>query len=239
MWFRKLTNVIRFRLWNLRDWIRDRIYGKGYRTSVFERIYRGNLWADPESVSGTGSGQAATAVVRRELPELFRRLGVRSLLDAPCGDFYWMREIVGELERYTGVDIVPELIQRNADAFGSETVSFLCADIAADPLPPADLVLCRDCFIHLPTRMIRAALQNFHSTGARHLLLTNDREAEPYHDIALGSFRRIDFTREPFNFPAPSVTLSEEITGRRFLCLWELAALPAEWSGLGRTKRGT
>jgi len=45
------------------------------------------------------------------------------------------------------------------------------------PAPGADPVLCRDCFIHLPTRLIRAALRNFRATGARYLLLTNDRNA--------------------------------------------------------------
>ncbi len=234
MKFRRKIDAVRWYLWRLRDWVRDWIRGKAHRAEVFQRIHRQNLWGDPESVSGTGSGWAATAVARRDLPELFSRLGVRAVLDAPCGDFHWMRMVVGALERYTGVDIVPELIQRNAATFGSETVSFLCADISADPLPPADLVLCRDCFIHLPTRMIRAALQNFHSTDARYLLLTSDLDAEAYHDIPIGSFRRINFTRAPFNFPAPSVALSEEETGNRQLCLWELPALPPEWVGFGR-----
>jgi hypothetical protein len=110
-------------------------------------------------------------------------------------------------------------------------VSFICADIAADPLPTADLVLCRDCFIHLPTRMIRGALKNFRATGTRYLLLTSERRAEPYHDIPIGSFRPVDFTRPPFSFPTPICTLSEEETGNRQLCLWELHSLPVEWVG--------
>lgn len=229
MRFKPLTDGIRFHLWRFRDWVRDRLRGKAHRAEVFQRIHDQNLWADPESVSGTGSGSAATQVVRLALPDLFRRRGVRTVLDAPCGDFYWMREIVGSLDQYTGVDIVPELIKKNGAAFESATVSFRCADIAADPLPTADLIVCRDCFIHLPTRMIRSALQNFSSTGAKFLLLTSDRDAEPYHDIPIGSFRRINFTRKPFNFPPPLEALSEETTGSRQLCLWEFATLPAEW----------
>jgi hypothetical protein len=228
MKLKRITDGLRFQFWRLRDWMRDRVHGKAHRIRVFQRIHGGNLWADPESVSGTGSGLAATEAVRRELPDLFRRLGVRTVLDAPCGDFFWMRHVVGSLERYTGVDIVPELVQWNTAAYGSERVSFLCADIAADPLPQADLVLCRDCFIHLPTRMVRATLRNFRSSGAKYLLLTSNRDAERYHDIPIGSFRPINFSREPFNFPPPLAALNEEATGSSQLCLWELMSLPAE-----------
>jgi hypothetical protein len=139
-----------------------------------------------------------------------------------------MNEVAKLLDRYVGVDIVPELIEQNVSIHQTETVSFLCADIATDPLPSADLVLCRDGFIHLPTRLIRAALRNFCATGARYLLLTSDRDAEPYYDIPVGSFRRINFTRPPFMFPDPIWALSEEESGSRQLCLWELPSLPVE-----------
>jgi hypothetical protein len=225
---KRIIDDTRFQLWRLRDSLRDRVRGKAHRQAAFQRIYEQNLWGDPESVSGIGSGSAATSLIRRELPGLFQRYGVRSVLDAPCGDFYWMSDVARMLDRYVGVDIVPDLIRRNATNYGSDTVSFICADIAADPLPGADLVLCRDCFIHLPTRIIRAALRNFLATGARYLLLTSDRDAGPYHDIPIGSFRQLNFTRAPFSFPAPIGTLSEDETGSRQLCLWEFQSLPLE-----------
>jgi hypothetical protein len=218
----------RFQLWKLRDTIQDRTRGKAHRQDVFDRIHHKNLWGDPDSVSGPGSGAAATEAIRRNLPALLARYGVRSILDAPCGDFYWMRNVAPQLERYVGVDIVPALIDRNSQTHTSPNVAFLSADITSDPLPSADLVLCRDCFIHLPTRLIRAALRNFRVTGARYLLLTNDRGAEPYNDIPVGSFRRIDFIRPPFSFPEPLSVLSENASGRE-LCLWELSTLPIDY----------
>jgi Methyltransferase domain len=230
---KRISDRIRFQLWRLRDSLRDRVRGKAYRQAIFQRIHDKNLWGGTESVSGTGSGSAATSVIRRELPSLFQRHGVRSVLDAPCGDFCWMKEIAKTLDRYVGVDIVPDLIERNAAGHGTNTVSFICANIAADRLPSADLVLCRDCFIHFPTRMIRGALRKFRASGARYLLLTSDRDAEPYHDIPVGSFRRVNFTRPPFSFPAPICILSEEENGSRQLCLWELHSLPVKWVGSG------
>jgi hypothetical protein len=222
---KRLTDRVRFKLWLLRDSVRNYLLGTKHREQVFSRIYTENLWGDAESCSGRGSSNAATEAVRRELPALFDRYQVRSLLDAPCGDFVWMQTLIGSLDRYIGIDIVPEIISTNAAAFGSEKVSFLRADITVPPLPAADMILCRDCFIHLPTRMILAALRNFKATGARYLLLTNERDSGEYHDIAVGSFRPIDFTRPPFSFPEPVHRLNESPEGGRQLCLWELQAL--------------
>jgi hypothetical protein len=51
----------------------------------FERIHEINLWGAAASVSGLGSETDATATLRADLPGLLRKLGVKSLLDAPCG----------------------------------------------------------------------------------------------------------------------------------------------------------
>jgi hypothetical protein len=219
----QLVHRVRRRLWVLRDSVRRRILGKTHHASVFKRIYDENLWGDPESLSGGGSSLAATENVRRELPSLMTRFECRTLLDAPCGDFVWMKTIVGTMDRYVGLDIVPDLVARNQAQYGSERVSFACADLSGDTLPHADLALCRDCFIHLPTSVIRAAIRNFARSGARYLLTTNDRSASAYHDIAVGGFRVIDFMRPPFNFPPPLAVICE--SGTRELALWELSTI--------------
>src|SRR3979409_2684326 len=56
----------------------------------FRRIHDTNLWGAVASSSGLGSEIDATAMLRAELPRLFERLGVTSLLDAPCGDAGWI-----------------------------------------------------------------------------------------------------------------------------------------------------
>jgi len=60
---------------------------------VFDRIIAENRWRDPDSASGTGSNLKQTETLRRELPATLSRLGVRTLLDAPCGDFHWMQHL--------------------------------------------------------------------------------------------------------------------------------------------------
>ena len=68
--------------------------------AVFNSIYRNNTWDGDESISGPGASLRHTEAIRRELPLLIERLGIRTLLDAPCGDFNWMKETKLRLDRY-------------------------------------------------------------------------------------------------------------------------------------------
>ncbi|HEX5706416.1 MAG TPA: hypothetical protein VFX96_03930, partial [Pyrinomonadaceae bacterium] len=96
---------------------------------IFSGIYAENFWGEAESVSGRGSTLARTEVVRRELPSLLAEVGAKSLLDAPCGDFNWMREVELAGIVYTGADVVAELVARNRQLYESERRRFIVADI--------------------------------------------------------------------------------------------------------------
>src|SRR4030081_1634765 len=84
----------------------------------FRRIHDTNMWGAEASPSGLGSEMDATAALRAQLPRLLKKLGVTSLLDAPCGDAGWInRADLGV--RYVGIDIVPlpiESLQARAAA---------------------------------------------------------------------------------------------------------------------------
>jgi hypothetical protein len=217
-------NGLRHRFWRFRDAVKDRVRGSAHRRDVFEAIYRTSGWGEPESVSGSGSTRDATRRIRLALPPLLQAHHVRSLVDAPCGDAEWIQDVLPHLDRYVGLDIVPALIARNAAKHARPGVSFRCADITTDPLPPADLVLCRDCFIHLPTRLIWSALKNFRASGATFVMLTSN-EGVPYRDIPVGSFRPLDLTAPPFSFPKPLAAIPEDDNGRH-LALWRMDTLP-------------
>ena len=57
----------------------------------FSQIYYGNMFGGMESRSGEGSNMVQTSEIRRELPKLLHELGIKTLLDAPCGDWHWMK----------------------------------------------------------------------------------------------------------------------------------------------------
>lgn len=199
---------------------------RDYCGNIFSNIYRSNYWGNQESVSGVGSTAEATQILRAQLPEWFRKYTIKSLVDAPCGDFVWMRHVVGNLESYFGLDVVPELIERNARAYAADGVRFAVADITRDDLPEGDALLCRDCLIHLSSPLVMNALQNFRRTGYTYILLTHDAKVTAYREIVTGDWRPINWTLPPFMFPPPKDQIAEDSERGRFLAIWETRDLP-------------
>jgi hypothetical protein len=205
------------------------------RAERFQQIFEENAWGNAESVSGEGSNLERTRAVRAALPGLLARHNVRSILDAPCGDFYWMKEVaLGDID-YIGADIVPEIIERDVEWYAGPKRRFVLSDLVSDPLPAADLILCRDCLVHLPYSETWKALENFTRSGATWLLTTTFTGPRENHDIALGDWRAINLERPPYNLPRPVEVINEESDEvdeelgafpDKSLGLWRLADLP-------------
>ncbi len=199
--------------------------------AVFTDHYQELRKTDAESVSGPGSTLERAAAFTAELRELFTALGIRTLLDAPCGDFNWMSAAGLELESYVGADIVTELIARNRRMFGAPGRDFIACDFTRDPLPRADLILCRDALVHLSFTDIAAALRNFRASGSRYLLTTTFTDIGSNDDVATGGWRTLNLQAPPFGFPAPLALIDEHclhsggIYRGKCLGLWELSSL--------------
>ena len=198
--------------------------------AVFRRFYVENLW-QAESVSGPGSTPWPTAVIRQRLPALFRELEVTTLLDAPCGDFNWLSTC--ELPpSYIGCDVVRELIDDVRRRHGQPGRRFEHLDVTRDPLPAADLILCRDCLGHLPFTAIGEALANFRASGARYLLATTFPRWANNSDIgSSGDWRPLNLERPPFGLGRPLRVIAEvNVEDPRFpdksLGLWALDGRP-------------
>ncbi len=201
------------------------------RDEVFSDIYRGNRWRDEESRSGSGSNLSETRVLRNELPALLASLGAVTLLDAPCGDFHWMSQVDIDGVIYVGVDIVPELIERNRDRFAGPTRSFEVRDVVKGPLPAADVVMCRDCLVHLSFQDAVSALTSIRAGGATYLLATTFPDRKANYDKHTGGWRPLNLCLSPFNLPPPLRLLNERcrVAGGAYadksLGLWRLADL--------------
>ena len=198
---------------------------------VFTRIYHRNEWRDSKTRSGTASTLLNTQAVRAELPGLLGSLGVRTLLDIPCGDFHWMKEVTLDLDRYIGADIVEELVTSNMK-FMNDIRTFVKMDITCDTLPMVDLVLCRDCLIHFSFVDSFRAIENIKASGSRYLLMTTfTRENAKNIDIVTGQWRTLNLQQPPFDFPPPISLVHEGFKpggGRyadRCLGLWRIADL--------------
>ncbi len=202
------------------------------RAEVFRKIFDTNYWKGEQSVSGTGSDPTQTDVIRTEVPALLTRIGARSMLDAPCGDFAWLRDVDLPVERYIGADIVPPLVDRLRAGFATAQRSFIVADLVQDTLPAVDLILCRDCLVHLPYVDITRAVENFRASGATWLLTTTFPGRSANRDIRVGRWRPLDLQAAPFHWPVPDDVILEKCTesdGRypdKSLALWRIANLP-------------
>lgn len=190
---------------------------------IFGDIYHSNAWVGDESRSGDGSSLRVTEHIRKAIPKLLSDLGVKSILDAPCGDFNWMQHVELNGISYIGVDVVREMVETNYQ-HAREGRSFQHLDITRDPLPKVDLILCRDALVHFPYKAIWRTLNNFQRSGAIYLLTTIHLDAIN-HDIPIMSYhRKLDFRSEPFNFPEP-LRMIEDWKLNKKLALWRLADL--------------
>jgi hypothetical protein len=178
---------------------------------LFTEIWRSNLWGAEQSRSGLGSEQQATSRLAAGLPPLLRQLGVRTLLDLPCGDFGWLKRIEFDLDAYVGADIVGEIVERNAarHATADGRIRFRRLDLLSDPLPAMDAVLCRDCLVHLSLSNIERALANLAASGSRWLIATTFTDHHDNQDIVDGDWRLLNLEAAPFNLPPPVALLNE------------------------------
>ncbi len=179
----------------------------------FSQIYFKNIFGGKESRSGSGSDMVQTAEIRRELPKLIQEYGIRIFMDAPCGDWHWMEETALNVEHYIGVDIVEALIEQNRELFGNAGTRFLCMDLAADELPQADIIFCRDCLVHLTYDEISKVIANFKRSNSTYLLTTTFNDHRDNLDLVVENiWRPLNLEMPPFNFPKPLKLINEKCT---------------------------
>jgi len=176
---------------------------------VFTNIFTRNWWNNSESRSGWGAELKRTVTIRAELGAFVRRHSVRSLLDAPCGDFHWMRHVAWPSGfRYIGGDIVRDLIAENRRKYPG--VEFTEINVISDGLPDVEAWLARDLMIHFPDDAIWAAINQFRRSTTSYLLATTYPNARQNTDIRFGQVRHLNLCAPPFSLPPPFEVLRED-----------------------------
>jgi SAM-dependent methyltransferase len=164
---------------------------------VFTKIYESNLWTSEESRSGLGSELKSTEVIRKELPELFKKFEIKSFLDIPCGDFNWVQHINMDNVNYIGADIVDKMIESNKNSFPN--IDFRVLDLTESELPKVDLIFVRDLLGHFNYQNVNKALQNIIKSGSKYLLTTSFTRWHYNVDIQNGGWRPINLMLQPFS----------------------------------------
>jgi hypothetical protein len=197
----------------------------------FSTVYEQNLFGGKLSHSGEGSDLVQTTIIRHEIPKLVKEFKINSMLDAPCGDWYWMKAMPLDIAHYIGVDIVEALIAKNQLTYGSDTIHFRCLNLVTDTLPKVDLIFSRDCLVHLSYEDALKMLNNFKASGATYLLTTTFTDRTHNVDLGTGFWRPLNLQLPPFHFPPPLRIINEGCTEGdnlftdKCLGLWRLEEL--------------
>lgn len=168
-------------------------------------VFEERSWAQGRadtSLSGFNASLRATRRLRAALPGMFQRYGMTSFVDAPCGDWFWMQHVDLTGIDYTGWEIsqrLVDIVQKHA----SPTVRFALGDITSDPLPRADLVMCRDTLVHLMFDKRWDFFENFVASGSTYLLSTHWFVPTNRWVYRNGGEKPISFLAEPFSFGEP------------------------------------
>lgn len=156
-------------------------------------------------------------------------MNIVSVLDIPCGDFHWMQNADLSKISYTGADIVEPLIAKNAEKFSKDNIQFKVLNLINDPLPAVDLIIVRDCLVHLSYEDITNAIKNIKLSGSKYLLATTFTDFRLNYDITTIDWRRLNLQIKPFNFSAPLLIINEGCTegngeySDKAMALWEIS----------------
>ncbi|MBA4369063.1 MAG: hypothetical protein C0403_15645, partial [Desulfobacterium sp.] len=176
----------------------------------FTKVYRENLFNGVTSRSGQGSALIQTEVIRKELPEIIKKFAINTFMDAPCGDFHWMKETDLDVNKYIGIDVVQHVVDYNNKHYANPGKQFICKDLTHDVLPYADLIFCRDCLVHLSYYDAKRILNNFKKSGSKYLLTTTFTSRNQNMDLNDGFWRTLNLNLPPFNFPEPIILINEK-----------------------------
>ena len=177
--------------------------------AAMQQVYRDHLWGGDEFDFYSGEGSHLKKFVDPYVETVISFLSSfqepLSVCDLGCGDFNIGKQIIKHTKKYIGIDIVPELIQRNKKTFQAENLEFHCLDISKDALPEADCVLLKEVLQHLSNKEVQKVLEKL--SPYKYVILTDhipDGEFEPNKDIISGQGTRLkkksglDLLKAPF-----------------------------------------
>ncbi|ODN44104.1 class I SAM-dependent methyltransferase [Piscirickettsia litoralis] len=215
---------------------------------IFTEVYESHdlSWGSNESSSGPGSTLAATAHIRKGLEFICKNISINSLCDIPCGDFNFMKTVDFGKTKYIGCDIVKSLIEKNKEEYATDNRTFIHLDIINDLCPNAELIFCKELFLHISNDNVKRVIANIKSSGAKYFMANtyftpvipmlggkhvNIEVPGTNEDVPVGyeqgylMGRIVNLFLPPFNFPDP-VLLLGSVQQYLVMALWYVDDLP-------------
>jgi len=188
------------------------------RKETFSRIYDDGIWNQNKPdvpKSGPGSSLANSKAFCAFLDSFCKERSITSIVDIGCGDLTWMPNTEAfRTCKYTGIDIVPSLIEAHKARYPSQT--FLNLDAVTEEVPSGDLVIIRNVLFHLSLDHIQTVLQNIRNKFKYSILTScnntvNDDRLDQWH------YHQINLTIAPFHLTRSICSLDEPVFNRRVL----------------------
>ena len=159
------------------------------RQSTFERVYSSAAWTHGDSnvpLSGSGSTVEGTSSTRTAIARVISEYKIQSIIDVPCGDLTWMPELFPFFKQnnvtYTGMDIVPSLIEKHRLKFPH--LKFQQLDYAKKEIPiEAELIFNREALQHINFYDVFLALHHFSLLHKGKYLLTTSYESNENNNL--------------------------------------------------------
>ncbi|WP_427156867.1 class I SAM-dependent methyltransferase [Aliinostoc sp. HNIBRCY26] len=187
-------------------------------SDVFANIYVNNVWGGNagEFFSGKGSNEIFAIPYSQLIANFIveKQLNPIKIVDLGCGDFRVGQQLLQALEnvqikyQYTGIDIVPQLIETHRQKFANAQVEFLCIDAIESDLPPGDICLIRQVLQHLSNEHINnilAKISQYNYVFVTESYPENLEDTVPNIDISTGAEIRLEknsavfLDQPPFN----------------------------------------
>lgn len=165
---------------------------------VFTDIYARQVW-------GNGSGGGSAPEVARPYVDFvnayIQEHKPRTILDVGCGDMVVARMLKLNGAKYIGVEAA-QLYYEDAEWPEGMTVVG-GVDMLKDPLPRADLLLCKEVLQHLSNAQVKAFIKR--TKAYPRMIFTSGTEGQVNADIVMGECRPVDLSLPPFSTSAKTV----------------------------------
>ena len=195
--------------------------------NLFSQQYKNGKWANQETISGSGSKVSNTISIRQTIQKIIdnnHSSEPLSFCDLGCGDLNWIKEINFKNSLYLGIDIVPEIIQKNIDKYTSRNFNFRIANIVNTTIPKVDYIICKDILTHLTLEDNVKIINSIINSGSQYLIAYSDLSIEKNAIGEPGGWRGLNLEKEPFSFPTPEQYIEEQGNKKYFL-IWHISNL--------------
>lgn len=192
------------------------------RADYFDAVYATKYWSSgkyPASGPGSSKESAKNAVVALERVIAG---GIKTLVDAPCGDLTWIFDVTNLPEEYIGLDVSKDIIERNRLRFPQYSFDHVDLVDRVLQLDNTTLILTRHLLFHLPLQDNLKLLNNLVESGAGYLLTSTYLEADENLDsYVLANGHKINLLRPPYSLREPDL-LFRDSSDDQYLGLWDL-----------------